>query len=157
MFRLSDILTIATQIEKNGEATYRQAADNATDPELARIFLWMADEERRHGKWFASLAADIPVAQAHKSLEEMGRTLLQEMVADQTFSLTGEELEKTDSFGQLLNQSREFEEDTVLFYQFLRDLIDDRETARQLEMIIDEERQHARQLAELGDQLTAGA
>ncbi len=149
MFRITDICNIAVQIEKNGEASYRRAGERIADPEIQKMFYWMADEEHRHGKWFASLTADIPIPPERESLEEMGRSLLQEMVEGQTFSLVQEQLEKTASFSELLAQTREFEKDTVLFYEFLRDLIDDQDTARQLEIIIGEERQHARQLAEL--------
>ena len=61
MFTMVDIRNIAIQIEENGEAAYRRAAFRSTDPERARLFTWMADEERSHCVQFAALTLDGPL------------------------------------------------------------------------------------------------
>ena len=154
MFRITDIRNIAIQIEKNGEASYLQAAGQVSDPKIKEIFLWMADEERRHGQWFETIQTDKPVPPEQAELEMMGKSLLQEMVASQTFSLDQESLDRTTTFAELLAQSKSFEEDTILFYKFLRSLLDDEKTAQQLDLIIMEERSHVRQLTELAETCT---
>ena len=58
MFTLTDIRNIAVQIEQNGEETYRRAARQTSDPELAQMLNWLADEEKRHGKLFASIVIE---------------------------------------------------------------------------------------------------
>jgi len=79
----------------------------------------------------------------------MGRQLLQQMVADQTFSLEQSQLEDTTDFIHMLDQSAQFEQDTIDFYDFLKAIIDDPRTKEQLSSIIEEERAHKDKLAEL--------
>lgn len=147
MFTIADIREIAIQIERNGEEVYRRAGNRATDPEMAEVFKWMATEEKRHACFFAKMTVDAPLSPEQSDLESMGRSLLQEMVRDKTFSLDRESLNATEDLDQVLNQSKEFEEDTILFYEFLRNIVDDEGVKRQLSTIIAEERSHADLLA----------
>jgi len=48
-----EILKQAILFEKRGKAFYKNAADNASDPEVKRIFQIMADEEDDHVKFLA--------------------------------------------------------------------------------------------------------
>lgn len=148
MFTLTDIRDIAIQIERNGEAVYLRAARAATDPEMAELLRWMAAEEERHACFFAKMTADAPLAPEQAEAEAMGSSLLQEMVRDKTFSLDSEGLTHAEDLDQVLSQSKAFEEDTILFYEFLLDIVDD-DVKGQLSAIILEERRHARQLAEM--------
>jgi rubrerythrin len=149
MFTIADIRNIAVQIEKNGEAAYRKAAEKAADPAIAEIFTWMADEEKRHEEWFAAIESDRPLTEEQLELEKMGRRLLQEMVADQTFSLEQDKLQDIQAYSDMLVQSKIFEQDTVLFYEFLLTMIAEPEPRRQLEAIIAEEQRHYKQLEEM--------
>ena len=146
MFTMADIRNIAIQIEANGEKTYRRAAACATDPELRRLLAWMADEERSHGEQFAALAMEQPLNPEQAELEAMGRSLLQDIVRSQTFSLDGDQLAEATAMAEVLDQSIEFERDTIQFYEFLAGFLDDPEAVRQVETIIAQERNHVRQL-----------
>ncbi|MBB5348788.1 ferritin family protein [Desulfoprunum benzoelyticum] len=142
MFTFDDIRAIAVQIEHNGETAYRKAADRVDDPRLAELFRWMAEEEQRHGRYFAGIkGVELPVAGA-EAAQRMGRDLLQEMVKEQTFSLDLDDLAAAVDVAAVLRQSLTFEEDTILFYQFLGDLIEDAAVKEQLTAIIAEERRH---------------
>ncbi len=59
MFTIADIRNIAIQIELNGEKTYRKASEECTDPTMAKIFVKMAEDEKRHAKWFESIGIDV--------------------------------------------------------------------------------------------------
>ena len=147
MFTIADICDIAVQIEHNGESAYRQASDQVGDPELARVLRWMADEERRHAKWFEGLRGMGHQAQGdYDQLEAMGRTLLNDMLENQTFSLELGNLTSERAVDGLILQSIEFEKDTILFYQMLRDFLDDSHAEQHLDLIIAEERQHVAML-----------
>ena len=149
MFTLTDVCNIAVQIEQNGEETYHRAAGQARDPELARIFSWMADEEKKHGVLFtAIIAARTPTAE-QAELVAMGRSLLQDIVRNQTFSLEQQRLGKAMNLEDLLHQSIEFETDTIGFYEFLAGFLDDPEAITQLNGIIEQERGHVRQLEQM--------
>ncbi|MGD9950793.1 MAG: ferritin family protein [Desulfobulbus sp.] len=149
MFTLSDVLNIAVQIEKNGEDTYRRVAGQIKDPELAQMFKWMAEEEKRHGEVFAAIIDDRELTTEQAELEAMGRALLQDIVRSQTFSLDQEQLARTTSLDDLLIQSIEFENDTLGFFEFLSGFLDAPEAVKQLGVIIEQERGHVKHLEEI--------
>ncbi len=151
MFTIEDIKNIAIQIETNGENTYRKVAQNCKDKNLEDMFNWLADEERRHANWFRQFKTEAPLTPEQEELANMGKNLLQDMVKDQTFSLDPDQLAKAANLYEMLSQSVVFEQDTVLFYEFIGGLISDEETLKQLERIIAEEKKHAVQLQELAD------
>ncbi|EKD34614.1 MAG: Rbr2 [uncultured bacterium] len=150
MFTITDILNIAIQIEKNGEESYRNASKIAKDPEVAKMLNWMADEEKCHAKWFEAFPTNRPLTAEQGEMEAMGRSLLQEMVKGNTFLLAQSELEQMETVMEVLDRSVEFERDTILFYEFLLGIIDDRETMQQLQRIIEEERKHLSRLELVG-------
>ena len=116
MFTRNDIRNIAIQIESNGEQVYRSASKKTDDPQLAQMFAWMADEEMRHGQWFKALKVSTQASPAHEEIETMGRSLLQEMMKNQTFSLDDARLQTITDISGLLVLSLEFEKDTILFH-----------------------------------------
>jgi rubrerythrin len=152
MFTIADIRNIAIQIELNGEKTYKKASEECTDPTMAKIFVKMAEDEKRHAKWFESIRSQKPLTEEQRQMETMGRTILQEMVGAQTFSLEQNTLNKVSNIEELLQQSQGFEQDTIQFYEMLSGFIEDSDTMQQLETIIHEERSH---LAELGNLLNS--
>lgn len=156
MFTFADIRNIAVQIEKNGEETYRNAGRIVAAPELARLMNWMADEEKSHAEWFAALGADRPLSAEQREVEAMGKSLLQEMIRGNDFLLAQSELEKAKTIAEVISRSRTFEQDTILFYEFLLGLLDDQYTADQLQRIIAEERRHLHKLTQMARNLPAG-
>lgn len=146
MFTIADIRNIAIQIELNGEKTYRKAAEESGNLEIAKIFTRMAEDEKNHAQWFESIRSQKPLTEEQREMEAMGRTILQEMVKNKTFSMDQKNLSKVDSIEGLLEQSAGFEEDTILFYEMLSGFIDDDDTLQQLEIIIAEERRHLEEL-----------
>lgn len=149
MFTLSDIRNIAVQIEQNGEETYRRAANQVSVPELARVLNWMADEEKHHGELFAAIIANKTLTAEQAELETMGRSLLQDIVRGQTFSLEQQRLGQAINLNDLINQSIEFETDTIGFYEFLAGFFDDAEAVAQLNGIIEQEKGHVRQFEQM--------
>jgi rubrerythrin len=75
------------------------------------------------------------------------------MVREKTFSLALENLKTATNLGEIVSHAKAFEEDTILFYEFLRDIVDDDATKRQLAVIIAEERRHVDLLAGMLDDL----
>lgn len=149
MFTLADIRNIAVQIEQNGEATYRLAANQAADPQVKKMLSWMADEERQHAEQFNSILVNKPLTVEQAELEAMGRSLLQDIVRSQTFSLEQQQLGQALNLEELLHQSIEFETDTIDFYQFLAGFLDDAEAIAQMQGIIEQEQGHVQQLEQI--------
>jgi rubrerythrin len=149
VFSIVDIRNIAVQIERNGEETYRNAGRASTDPEVAAILARMAEDERRHAEWFAAIRSKKPLSEEQREMEAVGRTLLQDMVRGNTFLLEQSELERAKTVAEVLARAKVFEQDTILFYQFIQGLLEEPDTAHWLEKIIAEERNHIRQLDRL--------
>jgi len=156
MFTIADIRSIAIQIELNGEKTYRKASEECTDSKMAKIFLEMAEDEKRHAKWFESIRSQKTLTEEQREMEAMGRTILQEMVGAQTFSLDQDTLNKISNVEELLQQSQGFEHDTIQFYELLSGFIEDNETMQQLESIIQEERNHLAELGKMENRIMSG-
>ncbi|BCL63108.1 hypothetical protein DGMP_38010 [Desulfomarina profundi] len=155
MFTLTDICNIAIQIEENGAETYRRASEGVQDPKLAEILIWMAREEEKHARWFESIRSNQTLSTEQKEMAAIGRSLLTDIMKSNTFSLDREKLEEASSFTEILTQSIEFEQDTILFYEILLDFLDNDETREKLEMIIREEQNHIKKLETLADRSCA--
>ncbi len=148
MFSLGEIIDLAVRIEENGEKTYRQAQQEAADPDLAAVLGWLADQEAEHKKWFLALKSDVEVDREDPKLAEMARGILQGVLGDQNFSLQEADFADLESLRQLLNLSIEFEKDTIIFYEMLGGFIEDPTLIEKLDQIIEEENRHVRLLEE---------
>lgn len=149
MFTFGDIRNIAVQIEKNGEETYRKASEAVENQKLKDLLIWMADQEQKHAKWFSSLEADQPLTEEQQELENVGKNLLQDMIKGSTFLLNPDNLKNSSTWKEVFDQAIGFEQDTILFYEFLLGFMDDEETSKQLGVIIEEERIHITQLEQM--------
>lgn len=148
MFSIEDILDLAIQIEKNGEMVYRKAAERTSRESLASLFQSLAHEEVRHAEWFSDLKDKVNKTTEDPRLEEMGKKVLQGILGDQTFSLKEAGLEKMEEVEDVLKAAIEYEEDTALFYEMIRSFLEDKETLRHLDAIIEEENRHITLLQE---------
>ena len=148
MFSLQDILQIAVQLENNGEAVYRQAADKSSRASLCAFMAWMADQEAAHAQWFQQLKSAAAPIDGDPDLVRMGRELLQDVVGEHSFSLESLDLNRIEDLEELIRVSIEFEKDTVLFYEMLSAFVDASDSRSLLEKIIAEEHRHIRMLEE---------
>ena len=148
MFEITEIIDLAIKLEKNGEATYRRAMEQAEDPDLISLLNWMADEEVQHAKWFNTLKRTVTSGKSNPFLEEMSRELFDDLVGDQSFSLKEVDFTKIQSVDEMLKVFIEFERDTAMFYEVLIPFIEDEETLAQLQRIIAEENNHIQKISE---------
>jgi rubrerythrin len=150
MFSMRDILDIAIKIEENGERTYRRAAQEVTDPRLASLLHYLADQEAEHAAWFAGGLDCVPemTMDDDSALATMGRDMLRNVIGDQSFSLSEVDFSKMDSVIDVLDAAFDLENDTAAFYEMLASFIDEQKTLECLRKIIHEEMRHAKALAE---------
>lgn len=146
MFTITDICNIAIQIERNGEALYRQASEMAVNREASAVLIQLADDEQKHARWFADLNLSQEKSANTSQLEIAGRELLQGMMENQAFSLDADSLSREEQVSEILEQSIEFENDTVLFYEMLSNFIEDARVIDQLTRIIEEEKSHEQKI-----------
>jgi rubrerythrin len=148
VFSIEDIINLAVQIEENAEKFFRHAATRVSNPSLGSLLHWLADEEVKHAKWFSELKHKMNRTVDESQIEDMGKELLRSALADQTFALKDMDLSEPYQIEDLLKRAIEFENDTVLFYEMLGAFVREGTNLDHLNMIIEEEKSHARLLEE---------
>jgi rubrerythrin len=156
MFSLREVFDLAIQIEKNGEKYYRDATKKVSNLSLRSMLEWLAEQEEKHLSWFSERKEGLETNKDDLELEEMGGSILQGIVGDQSFSLREADLSKIDSVEALIQLAIEFEKDSILFYEMIGSLIDDTETSEKLDEIIAEENHHIELLEDFRDQEVVG-
>jgi rubrerythrin len=149
MFSLGEIVDLAVQIERNGERSYRKAQKEVSNQELASILEWLANDEREHEKWFLEMRKEIDEKTEDPKLEEMGREILNSVLGEQAFSMDDADFSRIKDIETLFYISLEFEKDTILFYEMIKDFIDDGKVLTGIDRIIKEEKKHVKRLEEL--------
>ena len=151
MFTLRDVLDMAVQIEHNGAAVYRDALSRTTDPELAEMLAWMADEEDRHARSFAQLRQKLSSQGDNRLLDELGKLMLESIVGNRSFSLEDVDFAKIDAVNDLIAIMIAFEKDTVQFYALFRNFLTEPSEQECLDGVIADEEDHIRKLEQCRD------
>jgi rubrerythrin len=151
MFTLRDVLDMAIQIENNGASVYREALKRTTDPALAEMLGWMAEEERRHATYFADIRRKLPLEDDNIVLDELGKLMLESIVGNRSFSLEEVDFSKVEAVNELLAIMIAFERDTVAFYGLFRNFLTDDAEQECLDGIVADEKAHIRKLEECRD------
>ena len=151
MFTLHEIYDLAIQIEKNGEGFFREAEKKTSKPALKSLFLWLAEQEVKHSKWFMQKKASSKAESETLALDEMTSKMLKDILGDQRFSLGEVEIDHIKTVEDLLSIAIEFEEDTIIFFRMVRSLLDD-DSMKGLDEIIEEETNHIQMLRDFRDE-----
>jgi len=155
-FTANDILEFAVAIERNGERFYRLAQERVEDPEVRRLFRRLASEEVAHERLFAKLLESIGAYDPGDEFPEEYYAYLRAYVDQVVFS--DERLDEVvagvrDAL-EAVRFAKQREQDTILFYMEMRNLVP--ETDRPLvDELVAEERRHFTMLAELEKNLAA--
>ncbi len=141
------ILQWALEIERNGETFYTAVAATAQDREVKTLFQDLAYQEQRHYRTFERMLAKAPEAPADTDSSEY-REFLQNALAG---ALLGpdkgmERAKAAENETEALRAAMAFEKDTLLFFYELVEAVAEDQTAA-IRAIIDEERDHLRQLS----------
>ena len=153
MFTLHDITSLAIHLERNGEAVYRTVLERVTAKEVRDLFLWLAEQEVGHRQWFMALQQQHAKTGNDYLIDEASAEILSTVLGAQTFSLEDTLSSDTLTVEDLRRIALEFERDTILFYELIWEWIEDAEIRTHLEVIISEEKQHAKVLEERATEL----
>lgn len=156
MFIIDDVLSLAEQLERNGERVYRQALGVIQAKHVAELVSWMADEEKRHAQWFCELKQKWVADSENPFTQEIGQSMLSDMLGRQSFSLKQVDFSAIKDEQELLTIFIEFEEDTILFYEMLAPFIQEDTVKEKLACIIEEEQEHIRRITSHLQQLHTG-
>ena len=155
-FNADEVFEMAVQIEENGAAFYRRAAELHSDQDEVKFLLALAKVEDKHKETFqemrSALAASEKGASAYDPYDEA--VLYLDAIADSsggegspkvTDMLTGKE-----SLTDILETAIELEKNSILFYLGLVDVVPERLGRQKVQDIINQEKAH---LAELVGEL----
>ena len=148
-----ELLEIAIQIEKNGFVFYKNVATKVADPKVIEIINWLAQEENRHIKRFEEILSgftDENLDMSPAELEEY--TLYLKALADARV-FPSELKAREDALGikserDALNMAIEFEKDSLLFLQAMKEMVPG-EDAFAVEELQHEEMLHLKKLVGL--------
>lgn len=144
MFTLNDLFDIGARMEKNGKAVYCRAMEQTRHRELLDLLQWMAQEEERHRDWFLNQKSREQEGQ--EDLETMIPDVIQEMMGGNSLSLDEVDFGMVHTPVQMLKTFVMFENDTILFYEFLETFIDSDSAKQGLQKIMEEEAAHVDKL-----------
>jgi len=154
MFTANDILEFAVTLERNGERFYRLAQERIEDDEVKRVFRRLAADEVGHQRVFEGLLRSMNPYDPGDDYAEEYFAYLRAYVDQVVFS--DEKLDEaigqvTDAIGAV-RFAKQREQEAVLFYTEMRNLVPEPDRGP-IDELIAEERRHFTMLAELEKQL----
>jgi rubrerythrin len=141
------VLQWALEIERNGEAFYRSVASTARNRDVRTLLEDLAHQEERHYRTFErmlSRATDAPDDTWSESYGDFLRTVLADALIGPDKGM--ERARQAETEEQALRAAMSFEKDTLLFFYELAESVSEDDVAA-IRAIIDEERDHLRQLS----------
>ncbi len=151
IFKASEILRIAVQIEKNGLAFYNQIKEKAKNFPLAEVFSFLAHEEEGHIKIFEHLleeAGDFQPAESYPGEYEL---YLKAIAGDNIFKKETDLRKMAQdlaSDSQAIDLGIGFEKDSIIFYNEIKNFVP-KEDAAIIDKVIAEEKEHLLKLFSL--------
>lgn len=146
MFTLNDLFDIAIKMEENGRAVYLDALGQTGSREIESLIQWMADEESRHKSWFEEQKDSL--SESSRDMGVMLPGMIKEMMGDNSLSLSDLNFSEITTPVQMLETFIMFENDTILFYEFLEAFVESESVKAGLHKIIIEETAHVKKISE---------
>jgi rubrerythrin len=154
MFTLNDLLDIAIKMEENGRAVYLKALKQSDNGEIQSLVQWMADEENRHKSWFKNQKEGL--SETNRDLSVMLPGVIKEMMGENSLSLDELNLSEISTPVQMLETFIMFENDTILFYEFLEAFVESESVKAGLQKIIAEETTHVNKISAMIQSFKSG-
>jgi len=149
MFTVLELFDLAVQIEANGEQFYRHARTRVRRDSLVDLLGWLADQELLHKSAFADLKEKIAGrGEPAPSFSSLSGEVLRGAMGPHAFSLDELQLDSIQDEEEILQAAVLFEEDTIVFFEFISSFISDLEAISTLERIKVEESNHKELLME---------
>lgn len=146
----AEIFDLAKQIEKSGQAYYQAIASSTASKELRELFVYLAEQEEGHYKYFDRLSREVPELEVDGEEWEQTRAYIK-ATSDSRFFI-GED--KALSLARTVKEPLQaidiaigFEKDTLLFFYELLNVTPAR-TQAAAKAIVEEEKRHVQLLAD---------
>jgi rubrerythrin len=143
MFTASELFDLAIQVEINGEQFYRYALSRVKRDSVKNLLGWLADQELEHKSTFLEIkerTADETKPVDH--FVSLNQQALRSAMGRHAFSLDELEIDLIRDEKEILQAAIVFEEDSILFFEFIAPFVSDPEPLATLENIKKEELNH---------------
>lgn len=148
-FNANEVLTMAVQIERNGQEFYRKASEAVDDPQVSTLLSDLATWESGHEIIFDSMRSDLDEEEmSSTAIDPENETCmyLKVMADDHVFKQrTGEpaaEMVSGRNTEEIIDLALKFEKDSLLFFLGLERLVSPRLGKDRVYKVIDEEISH---------------
>jgi rubrerythrin len=150
-FSIDELLNIAIGIEIRGETFYDIMAKTTDNPLARATFQNLAAMEREHSRVFQKMRDESRSYPPTEAMTEEHADYLRALVDSAVFTddmITSEMATQADSDVKAVELGISAERDSILFYEQIRDFLP-KPALPTLDAVIDEEKTHLRQLAEV--------
>jgi rubrerythrin len=158
ILRGNDLVETAIQIEKNGAAFYDEMAQSAKEESVREKASFFAGEERKHLKIFQEMLASVGEPQPVETYPGEYMLYVRTLADQHIFTKekdAQEQARKAASDIEAIDFALGIERDSILFYSEIKNFIR-KGTHEAVDRIIEEERKHLIQFAELKKQISGG-
>jgi rubrerythrin len=152
-FSADEVFEMGMDIERNGEAFYRKAAAIAKDAAVRAIFADLMKQEQQHYVTFKGLRDNLPPRTSLPTVadpESEEYLYLDALVKSRLFNNVHEAETLAGKVGnavEALKAALVFEKDTVLFFQSMKAMTDERLGKSEIDRLIEEEHGHIVRIA----------
>ncbi|HUS46842.1 MAG TPA: ferritin family protein [Phycisphaerae bacterium] len=153
-FNADEIFEMAEQIERNGSAFYKKAAEITAHAGYKKLLAELSEWELQHEKTFHKIRTGLSgAAKAQGVADPDGEAALylQAFAAGKVFDPKAEpaaQLTGAESMETILRTALGLEKDSIVFYLGLRQAVPANRGGQKVEAIIEEEMKHIRMLSE---------
>jgi rubrerythrin len=156
MFTAMEIFDLAIQVEENGERFYRYALSRVREDSLKNVLSLLADQELQHRSAFLEIKEKIgDKTKPAPSVSSLSRQVLRGAMGRHAFSLDELRVDSIQEEKEILEAAVHFEEDAILFFEFIAAFVSDPGVLFTLEQIRAEELKHKLLLMEKISELSA--
>ncbi len=156
MFTAMEIFDLAIQVEENGERFYRYALSRVREDSLKNVLSLLADQELQHRSAFLEIKEKIgDKTKPAPSVSSLSRQVLRGAMGRHAFSLDELRVDSIQEEKEILEAAVHFEEDAILFFEFIAAFVSDPDVLFTLEQIRAEELKHKLLLMEKISELSA--
>jgi rubrerythrin len=146
-FSAEDVFEMAQQMERNGEAFYRKAADSVSDQNNKDLLNRLADMEVNHEKIFGALRSELSEREKETTVfDPQGEAALYLRALADTRVFFEKEM-NVSSLDMIFKAALEAEKDSIVFYLGMKDSVPEKLGRGKIEAIIKEEMGHVRLLS----------
>jgi len=155
-FKKNEIIEMAVKIEKQGFVFYNRALQRGDlNNNAKKLLQTLRDEEKVHEQIFLNLREKIDNFDLKSDINwDEAKSYIQSMVDTHLFSQPEKAIQLAASardMKDLVSNAIQFEEDTLLFFYFIKKFVANEKSKKAIDNIIDEEVSHVVKLKKIQD------